>query len=157
MATCATLSETSTPLKCHLSTTAAYTTHAKYRVKEVSQMGRKMQDYIMGPMLVQDFINKFLPIEDPEKYPAKHFEGGIFEKTVACENETLSYKHFMSDRTSILCSCFICHSKVDSAALLAPRLEFVNSSSHPDSSGYTNFSCNMKPDGCVYYKGATEI
>ena len=157
MATGAAQSETSTPFKRHLSTVAPYTTHAKYRVKEVSQLGKEMLGYIVGPMPVQEFLDEFFPMRDLEGYVAKPFEKGTFKKAAACESETSAYVPFVSDITWPPRCSRIRHAKVECAASLAPGLEFVNSSSHPDSSRRTDFSFDVKPDVCVYSKGATAV
>jgi len=43
--------------------------------------------------------------------------------------------------------------QIKTAAPFAPSLEFVNSSTHMDRSGQTDFSFEIKPDVCAYTKG----
>ncbi|KAG6376717.1 hypothetical protein JVT61DRAFT_1735 [Boletus reticuloceps] len=119
---------------------APYTTNAKYRVKEMTQMGKEMRDYMVGPMPAQRFLGEFFPTEKLEAYTETPFTPGTFRNTVACRNERLAYRSF-----------------VNSAEKLAPELAFVDSSGHSDSSRRTNFSLHVKPDVCVYSRGAVLV
>lgn len=55
------LAITDTPIKRESSTLLPFTTLSRCRVDTLNSMGKEMQDYIVGPMPVKDFIDKFLP------------------------------------------------------------------------------------------------
>jgi hypothetical protein len=55
------LSITDTPIKQESSMLLPFTTLSRCQVDTLNSMGKEMQDYIIGPMPVKDFINKFLP------------------------------------------------------------------------------------------------
>ncbi|KAF8443808.1 hypothetical protein L210DRAFT_3735437 [Boletus edulis BED1] len=91
-------------------------------------------------MPAQRFLDEFFPTEQLEAYAETPFTPGTFGNTVACRNERLAYGPF-----------------INSAENLAPELVFVDSSGHSDSSCRTNFSFDVKPDVCVYSKGADAV
>jgi hypothetical protein len=65
------LSITDTPIKRESSTLLPFTTLSRCRVDTLNSMGKEMQDYIVGPMPVKDFIDKFLP--NPGDYDISDF------------------------------------------------------------------------------------
>jgi hypothetical protein len=81
-----------TPIKHGTSTLFRFTTDHKYQLKEMSDMGKEMKDYIVGPMPATDFLNEFFPktlLQTTCK--AKTFRQGCFDEVVSCASEVEAY------------------------------------------------------------------
>ena len=149
----------STPIKHGTTTMARFTTNHKYRQKEMSDMGDEMRDYIVGPMPTSRFLNEFFPkksIQSTDK--AKVYRPGCFDKVVSCSDEIQAYAPFVrSIHYDHPLTCIHFMLQIKAAAPFAPNLKFVNSSTHVDCSGQTDFSFEIKPDVCAYLKGGRHL
>ena len=147
----ATLPPQSMPIKHGLSTLFRFTTSHKYRQREMTEMGNEMKGYIIGPMPVSLFLNKFFPSKHTLRNSQKVIwpKEGHFSKVVSCTCETEAYNPFVSlvyyDHTM-----FSNLLQITVVKQFAPTFEFVNSSTHIDSSGQSEFSFDITPDICVY-------
>ena len=85
-----------TPIKHGTLTLLKFTTNHKYRLKEMTDMGDEMKNYIVGPMPAAKFLKEFLPltfIQTASKAQPYHLE--CFESVISCETEPLAYDPFV--------------------------------------------------------------
>ncbi|KAG2057289.1 hypothetical protein BDR06DRAFT_1005310 [Suillus hirtellus] len=91
-----------TPIKQNSSMVLPFTTFSQCRVDTLNSMGKEMQDFIVGPMPVKNFLNKFLP--NPEDHHTldftSHFalasNAAVFNMQ-SIKKEEDSYRPFVSD------------------------------------------------------------
>ncbi|KAG1797469.1 uncharacterized protein HD556DRAFT_1441030 [Suillus plorans] len=128
-----------TPIKRDSSTRLPFTTLARCRVDTLNSMGKEMQNYVIGPMPVEKFLNKFLP--NPEDYDTSDFASAsnaeVFDMQ-SIKKEEDSYDRF-----------------INGIRPFAPQLSFVNSSKHADTNNCSSFTFNVKLDVCVYANGTS--
>ena len=86
----------SMPIKHGTSTLFRFTTNHKYRLKEMSDMGKEMSNYIVGPMPAPDFMDEFFPKTSLQtSHQAKIFKQGCFADIVSCTSEVEAYNPFV--------------------------------------------------------------
>lgn len=86
----------STPIKHGTSTLLKFTTNHRYRVKEMTDMGNEMKDYVVGPMPADEFLDEFLPLNAINtSRRAQVYQQGCFKPVVSCEIETAAYEPFV--------------------------------------------------------------
>ncbi|KAG2107656.1 uncharacterized protein F5147DRAFT_774104 [Suillus discolor] len=121
-------------------------------------MGKGMQNYVVDPMPVENFLNKFLP--NPEDYDtsdfASHFASAsnaeVFDMQ-SIKKEEDSYDRFMSNSALMIFRSLTVLLQINGIRPFAPQLLFVNSSKHADTNNCSSFTFNVKPDVCVYADG----
>jgi hypothetical protein len=133
----------------------------------MSDMGKEMSGYIVGPMPATNFMYEFFPKSPLQtSRQAKTFKRGCFADVVSCTSEIEAYNPFVSflDMITIFRLIIVIHwmLQVKAATPFATSLEFVNSSAQIDRSKQSDFSFEIKPDICVYAKdsqrrGLTDI
>lgn len=91
-----------TPIKRNSSTLLPFTTLSRCRVDTLNSMGKEMQDYIVGPMPVKNFLDKFLP--NPKDHDISDFTSRFASASDAVafnmqsiKKEEDSYEPFVSD------------------------------------------------------------
>ena len=86
-----------TPIKHGTSTLLKFTTNHRYWLKEMTEMGNEMSDYVVGPMPVAEFLNEFLPLRSIQTaVRAQIYTPGCFESVTTCETEPAAYEPFVS-------------------------------------------------------------
>ena len=86
----------STPIKHGTSTLLKFTMNHKYRLKEMTDMGDEMKDYIIGLMPAVEFLKEFLPLNSIRTAcKAQPYRPGCFESVISCETEPLAYDPFV--------------------------------------------------------------
>ena len=118
----------------------------------MTEMGNEMKGYIIGPVLASLFLNEFFS----SKHTLRNSQKVIppkeehFSKVVSCTCETEAYNPFISlfyyDYAMFSSNLL----QITAVKQFTPTFEFVNSSTHIDSSGQSEFSFDIKPDICVY-------
>lgn len=91
-----------TPIKRDSSTLLPFTTLSRFRADTLNSMGREIQDHVVGPMPVEDFLEKFLP--NPKDYDPSDFvsrfasasNAEVFNMQSITKEED-SYQPFVSD------------------------------------------------------------
>ncbi|KAG1823059.1 hypothetical protein EV424DRAFT_1538710 [Suillus variegatus] len=91
-----------TPIKRDSSTLLPFTTLSRFRADTLNSMGREIQDHVIGPMPVEDFLEKFLP--NPKDYDPSDFvsrfasasNAEVFNMQSITKEED-SYQPFVSD------------------------------------------------------------
>ena len=117
----------------------------------MTEMGNKMKGYIVGPMPASLFLNEFFPSKHTLRNSRKVIrpKEGHFSKVVSCTRETEAYNPFVS-LVYYDYAMFSNLLQITAVKQFTPTFEFVNSSTHIDSSGQSEFSFDIKPDICVY-------
>ncbi|KAG1774991.1 hypothetical protein EV702DRAFT_1199840 [Suillus placidus] len=107
-------------------------------------MGKEIQDYIIGSMLVKNFIDKFLPnpgdndILDFTSRFASASGSDVFNLR-SIQKEQDAYQPF-----------------INSMQEFTPQLLFVNTSKNADTKNCTSFTFNVMPDVCIYADGTSD-
>ena len=87
----------STPIKHGTSTLLKFTTNHRYRVKEMTKMGNKMKDYIIGPMPAVEFLHGFFPLNlINTSLRTQTYLKGCFKSVISCKTEPEAYDPFVS-------------------------------------------------------------
>jgi hypothetical protein len=90
----------STPIKRSCSTMQPYTTNTRCRDTTFNAMGKEIMGYLVGPMPVELFLEKFLsPSAILDYQPLTSFSDGAFETTLSAAHETRAYEPFVGTFT----------------------------------------------------------
>src|ERR1700728_163961 len=86
----------STPIKHGTSTLFKFTTNHRYRLKEMTDMGNEMKDYIVGPMPAAEFLDEFFPLNSLRTSSrAQAYQPGCFQPVISSEKESDVYEPFV--------------------------------------------------------------
>jgi hypothetical protein len=86
----------STPIKHGTSTLFKFTTNHRYRLKEMTDMGNEMKDYIVGPMPAAEFLDEFFPLNSLRTSSrAQAYQPGCFQPVISSEKESDAYEPFV--------------------------------------------------------------
>jgi hypothetical protein len=120
-------------------------------------MGAEMKGHCVGPMPIEEFLDKFLPTSEIQNLPTLTFRRGIFDQVIHAERELKAYEPFVSLRdyhTGIAESLTLMF-QIGAMQSFGPALSFVNTSGSAASDISGTFSFAVKPDICVYADGTT--
>ena len=139
------------PIKHGLSALFRFTTNHKYCQREMTETGNEMKGYIIRPMPASLYLDEFFPSKHTLWNSQKVIwpKEGHFSKVVSCTHETEAYNPFIS-LFYYDYAMFSNLLQITVVKQFAPTFEFINSSTHIDSSGQSEFSFDIKPDICVY-------
>ncbi|KAG1762982.1 hypothetical protein EDD22DRAFT_846735 [Suillus occidentalis] len=132
-----------TPIKRDSSTLLPFTTLTRCRIDTLNAMGKEMQEHVVGPMPVENFLDEFLP--NPEGYDTSDFASRFAS---ASNDEVFNLQSIRKEEESY-------KPFIDAMGPFAPQLSFVNTSKHPDSKNCSSFTFNVMPDVCVYADGTS--
>ncbi|KAG1802899.1 uncharacterized protein HD556DRAFT_1304139 [Suillus plorans] len=118
-------------------------TPIKQNIDTLNSMGKEMQDYIVGPMPVKNFLDKFLP--NPKDYDISDFTSRFASASDAAAFNVQSIKKEEDSYEPF----------INAMRPFAPQLTFVNTSKHADTKNCSSFTFNVKPDVCVYADGTS--
>ncbi|KAG1866884.1 hypothetical protein F4604DRAFT_1927865 [Suillus subluteus] len=125
-----------TPIKSGSSTMIPFSTNAHYRVNTINGLGKEVLPFAIGPMPIQQFLDKFFPsneLLDHGYTPLTQQLLECFEQTIQCSSEVLVYHKF-----------------VCAMSLFNFDLSSVNVSSKGDIYNCKSIQYDIKLDVCVY-------
>jgi hypothetical protein len=80
----------STPIKHGTSTLFKFTTNHRYRLKEMTDMGNEMKDYIVGPMPAAEFLDEFFPLNSLRTSSrAQAYQPGCFQPVISRQSTSV--------------------------------------------------------------------
>ncbi|KAG2743365.1 hypothetical protein P692DRAFT_20878758 [Suillus brevipes Sb2] len=165
-----------TPIKWDGSTLLPFTTLTRHRIDTLNTMGKEMQEHVVGPMPVENFLDELLP--NPEDYDNSDFASRFASASNAevfnlrsIKREEDSYKPFqLGSQTQQLSAApsaellnlhrtyaikILDSLQIEAMGPFASQLSFVNTSKHADLKNCSSFTFNVMPDVCIYADGTS--